>query len=137
MGLSTVARPLLASIFVYGGIDAFRNPAAKAPRADKLMAGLVRRAPGLSSTEQLVRLDGAAKVAGGAALALGILPRLAAAGLAMSLIPTTAAGHCFWEESDPQVRQMHLLQFVKNAAILGGLVYAASDTQSRKQLAQR
>ena len=34
-------------------------------------------------------------------LALGIWPRLAALGLIGSIVPTTAAGHRFWEEETP------------------------------------
>jgi putative oxidoreductase len=122
-----LARPLIASIFVYGGVDAFRNPEGKAPKADNLVAGLPQKLPGMSTTADLVRIDGAAKVVGGVALALGILPRLAALGLAASLVPTTLAGHRFWEETDPAARKAQQLQFIKNASILGGVLLATFD----------
>ncbi len=64
--------------------------------------------------------------AGGAALALGIVPRAAAAGLIASLVPTTLAGHRFWEEEDPQARRMQLTQFLKNLGLIGGLVLLLS-----------
>ena len=83
--------------------------------------------PGISSTEQLVRADGAAKVLGGVALGLGIFPRLAAAGLAASLVPTTLAGHRFWDETDPAQRKAQQLQFVKNVSILGGVLLVAFE----------
>ena len=97
---SLVARPLLAGMFVYGGLDAFRNPAGKVPRAEKVapdIAGLV----GIDAdTEQLVQFNGALQVGAGITLALGVLPRLSALLLAGSLVPTTLAGHRFWEEED-------------------------------------
>jgi putative oxidoreductase len=122
-----IARPLLASIFIYGGIDAFRNPESKAPKADKVVGVVPAVVPGISTTADLVRIDGAAKVVGGVALGLGVFPRLAALGLAASLVPTTLAGHPFWEETDPAVRRAQQLQFAKNASILGGVLLAAFD----------
>jgi uncharacterized membrane protein YphA (DoxX/SURF4 family) len=83
--------------------------------------------PGISSTEQLVRVDGAAKVLGGVALGLGIFPRLSALGLAASLVPTTLAGHRFWEETDPAQRKAQQLHFVKNVSILGGVLLVAFE----------
>src|SRR5436305_14212043 len=37
---SFVARPLLAGMFVYGGLYSFRNPAGKVPRAEKVAPAL-------------------------------------------------------------------------------------------------
>jgi putative oxidoreductase len=119
-----IARPLLASIFIYGGIDAYRNPESKAPKADKVVGGLPTMVPGISTTADLVRIDGAAKVIGGVALGIGVFPRLAALGLAASLVPTTLAGHPFWEETDPAARRAQQLQVAKNASILGGVLLA-------------
>jgi uncharacterized membrane protein YphA (DoxX/SURF4 family) len=62
--------------------------------------------------------------ASGTALAIGIKPRLAALSLAASLIPTTLAGHRFWEEEDERARAMQLTQFLKNLGLLGGLLLA-------------
>ena len=120
-----IARPLLASIFIYGGIDAFRHPESKAPKADKVIGAVPAVVPGISTTADLVRIDGAAKVIGGVALGLGVFPRLAALGLAARLVPTTLAGHPFWDESDPAARRAQELQFAKNASILGGVLLAA------------
>ena len=66
------------------------------------------------------------RIAGGM-LAAGILPRLAASALAGSTVLTTIGGHRFWEAGDPQERGMQRTQFLKNAAILGGLLLTALD----------
>jgi putative oxidoreductase len=118
---------MLASVYIYGGYDAFRNPESKVPKADAVVSRVPDYVPGITSTADLVRLDGAAKVIGGVALALGILPRAAALGLAASLIPTTIAGHPYWGETDPVVRKTQQLHFVKNLAILGGTLLAVVD----------
>jgi putative oxidoreductase len=119
---SLVARPLLAGMFVYGGLDAFRNPAGKVPRAEKVapdIAGLV----GIDAdTEQLVQFNGAVQVGAGITLALGIFPRVSALLLAGSLVPTTLAGHRFWEEEDDAAKAQQTIQFLKNAGLMGGLL---------------
>jgi uncharacterized membrane protein YphA (DoxX/SURF4 family) len=67
-------------------------------------------------------------VIGGTALAVGIFPRLAALGLFASMIPTTLVGHSFWEEETPAGRKMHQTQFLKNLAIMGGLLQVVFDS---------
>ena len=64
----------------------------------------------------LVRINGAEQVVAGLALATGRLPRISAAVLAASLVPTTAAGHRFWEESDPQQKANQKIHFFKNVS---------------------
>jgi putative oxidoreductase len=135
--IRALARPLLAATFITGGIDTFRNPAPKVPAADKVVAPIVEAVPQLSSTEQVVKLDAAVKVVAGSLFALGKFPRISAAALAASLIPTTAAGHRFWEESDPAKRKAQQLHFLKNAGIVGGLLLAAVDTEGKPSLAWR
>jgi len=48
-----------------------------------------------------------------------------------SLVPTTLAGHRFWEADDRSQRDAQLTPFTKNAAMLGGLLAAALDTGGR------
>ena len=132
-----IARPLLASVFVVGGLDALRHPGPRTAKAaafaDKVAAPL-----GLpEDPELLVRANGAAMVAGGGLLGLGRFPRLAAVLLSGSIVPTTIAGHAFWNESDPQVRKQQQMQFLKNLGLLGGLLLAAVDTEGKPGLAWR
>jgi putative oxidoreductase len=109
-------RALLAGIFLDGGFRTFQDAEKKTAPAENL---------NLPNPEQMVRFDSAAKVVGGAAMVLGILPRLAATGLAISLIPTTLGAHRFWEVPDPGQRTMQMTQFLKNAGLLGGLLMIA------------
>jgi uncharacterized membrane protein YphA (DoxX/SURF4 family) len=132
-----IARPLLAASFISGGIDTLRNPGARVPQAEKVVSPLVDAVPQLSNAEQVVKIDAAIKVVAGTMFALGKFPRLSAAALIASLIPTTAAGHRFWEESDPAKRKQQQLHFMKNAAMVGGLLLATVDTEGRPSLAWR
>ncbi|MBW0011452.1 MAG: DoxX family membrane protein, partial [Pseudonocardiales bacterium] len=73
---------LLGATFMKLGFDAAVHPG---PRVDKAAT------LGLPNAELAVRGNAAAMVAGGAALTLDKLPRLAAFGLIASMIPTTLA----------------------------------------------
>jgi putative oxidoreductase len=112
------ARWMMAPLFVIAGADAFVEPGPRADKAAKL---------GLPQPELAVRANGAAMVIAGAALGLGIKPRLAAATLFACLIPTTLAGHAYWEESDPKMMANQRLQFMKNLGLLGGLAIIATE----------
>jgi uncharacterized membrane protein YphA (DoxX/SURF4 family) len=84
-----------------------------------------------------VRINAAVQLGAGAMLAWGKLPRVSAAVLAGSLVPTTLAGHSFWEEQDPQARNTQRIQFFKNVSMLGGLLLAAADTEGKPGVAWR
>jgi putative oxidoreductase len=123
-----LARPLLAGIFVSGGIDTLLRPEPRAERARPVierLQGSLEMMPG--DPVAAVRANAIVHVVGGGMLALGILPRLAALALAGSLVPTTFGGHRFWELEDPVERAQQQTHFLKNAAILGGLLLAALD----------
>lgn len=140
-----VARPLLASYFVANGANDLTHTsevAAKvAPVTEKLAPAVERAAPGSVHVPPdptlWVRVAGAVQVAAGLALATGKAPRLSAAVLGATLIPSTVARHRFWEETDKSRRADELVHFVKNAAIAGGVLVAALDTEGRPGLAWR
>ncbi len=133
-----LARPCLATMFVTGGLDALQRPEPKAPVADPIAPRIAERLPYLpEDPEALVRINGAAQVVAGLMLATGRLPRLSAAVLAGSLVPTTLAAHRFWEEQDETRRAQQKMHFYKNVSMLGGLMLAAVDTAGKPGLAWR
>jgi uncharacterized membrane protein YphA (DoxX/SURF4 family) len=139
-----IARPMLASMFVVGGIDAVTNASAKVPKAERVTEHVpevaARIAPGVpvpTDPATLVRINGAVQVVAGIALATGRLPRLSALALAASLAPTTYAGHAFWEEKDKTARTAQRIQFFKNISMMGGLLLAGVDTEGRPGVAWR
>ncbi len=158
MILRRIARPMLAAVFVSGGIDTLRNPKPRVQTAEPVIdktvgqvaekvnqvrdkvpeqvrAKLPAQVP--SDAETLVKANAAAQVGAGVALALGKFPRLAALVLAGSIVPTTVAGHRFWEEDVPSVRASHRTHFFKNLGLLGGLLLAAADTHGKPSLSWR
>ncbi|MBI2708649.1 MAG: DoxX family protein [Actinobacteria bacterium] len=149
-----LARPMLSAVFISGGIDTLRNPAPRArmaaPVVDKLseaadtvvqtVAEKVPSAPKPSlpdDYEQLVKLNAAVMVGAGVLLASGRMPRLASAALAATLVPTTYAGHRFWELDEPKDRAQQQIHFMKNVSLVGGLILAAADTGGRPGVAWR
>ncbi|HYT10956.1 MAG TPA: DoxX family protein [Mycobacteriales bacterium] len=132
-----LARLLLSSVFLLGGVDALRKPHARAELARPVLDQARRVAPQLPDDDvTLVRINAAVQVGGGLLLSAGRFPRLAALMLAGSLIPTTFGGHRFWEHSDPAARAQQRTQVAKNAAILGGLLYVATDRPGKAPQAE-
>jgi uncharacterized membrane protein YphA (DoxX/SURF4 family) len=129
------ARAALAASFISGGIDQIRNPQPKAAPASPFVKPIADRVPQLpNDPESLVKLDGAIKVVGGLALVFGPFARPAALLLAGSLVPTTLAGHRFWETTDPDQKTSDRVEFFKNVSLLGGLLIAALDTGGRPSI---
>lgn len=133
---------MLAAIFVIQGWAAFRDPAKLAEKAqpvtDKLAPRLKAVHPSLpTDAETLVRVNGAAQVAGGILLATGHATTPAALLLAGSLVPTTLAGHAFWEIDDPAQRSQQRINFLKNLGLAGGLLFAALDNEGRPGIVWR
>ena len=64
----------------------------------------------------------------GFGLALGIFPRWCAAALFAFLVPATFVSHSFWLAAGTPHFQAQLINFCKNMAIWGGLVFIAGTT---------
>ncbi len=139
-----IARPLLASTFLVGGVNALRNASALADRAkpvaDRLRPMVQKAVPQVKipeDTATLVRINAVAQILAAGALARGRAPRLSSTVLAVSLMPSTVAGHQFWTETDPATRATQQAHFFKNLSMLGGLLLAAVDTEGRPGVAWR
>jgi uncharacterized membrane protein YphA (DoxX/SURF4 family) len=138
-----IARPLLASTFIYGGIDTLRNPGPRVAGARPVVEKVTEQADKQlpiqvpRDVEQWVKIDAGVKVGAGALFALGRFPRLSALLLAASIVPTTLAGHRFWEKDDPQEKAGQAIHFLKNLGLLGGLLLAAVDTEGKPSVGYR
>jgi putative oxidoreductase len=136
--LRALARPMLASIFVIQGYNTLREPERVAPAAEPVVRLLTERIPAVSAkTEHAVRVNGAVQLVAGSLLALGRLPRISAFAIAGTLVPTTVAGHRFWEAEQDGDRMQQRIHFLKNLAMFGGLLIAGADTEGRPSLAWR
>jgi len=125
--LRPAARVLTGSTYALLGFDAMRAPGGRVDQAADVLAAIRKVAPLPEDDEMLVRANAAVQVVCGTTLALGIAPRLSALALAGSLIPTTFAGHSYWKSEDADTRKQQRVQFHKNLAMIGGLLFAALD----------
>jgi putative oxidoreductase len=125
--LRPAARILTGSTYALLGFDALRAPGARVDQAAPVLAAVRKVVPLPAEDELVVRANAAVQVLGGTLLALGQAPRLSALALAGSLVPTTLAGHAYWTIEDPATRKLQRIQFHKNLAMIGGLLFAALD----------
>jgi putative oxidoreductase len=130
--LRPAARVLTGSTYILLGFDALRAPGARVDQAGPVLAAVRKAVPLPDDDELVVRANAAVQVVCGAMLATGRAPRLAALALAASLVPTTLAGHSYWALEDETARKMQRIQFHKNMAMIGGLLFAALDEPSAR-----
>lgn len=67
------------------------------------------------------------QIVAGLALAAAFYPRVAAAALLAFLVPATFVAHAFWDASGTPELTPQLIQFMKNLAMSGGLLFVAGD----------
>jgi putative oxidoreductase len=66
------------------------------------------------------------EIVGGFGLMLGIYPQIAAIAVITFLVPATLVAHDFWRAVGTPAYAPQLLQFLKNAAMTGGLLLIAT-----------
>ena len=112
-----VARALISVIFLLNGLGIVDQSTA----ARELAA---RGAP--AAIVPLLMFGGRTlEVVAGLALALGILPQWAALALLVFLVPTTFVAHSFWLAAGTPLFTVQLVNFLKNVAMCGGLLFVA------------
>lgn len=125
-------------MFVAGGIDSIRNSESKVKAAEAVAKPLTRAFPAMTTdTETLVKINGAVQVGAGVLLATGKFRRLASLALIGSIVPTTYAGHRFWEETDDDKRKQQWIHFLKNLGLLGGLILEVSSRPKRSDASRK
>ena len=113
-------RVLMSLIFIGAGLEkigGWRHTA-------EMMA-----AKGLPVVPVLLALTILLEVGGGLALLTGIRARLGALALCLFLIPATYVFHNFWAVAGAE-HQLQMVNFMKNLAIMGGLLVVASSRGS-------
>jgi len=110
-------RILLSLIFIISGF-------AKAAHWSGTAAMMASKGIPLVSASLLLTI--LIELGGGLALLIGYRARLAALALALYLVPVTLLFHNFWAYHGMD-QQMQMINFLKNLAILGGLLGLASE----------
>jgi putative oxidoreductase len=104
-----LGRILFASIFLMSITHIFNESTV-----EQAMAHDVPMAP------VLVRVAGVLAIAGSISIILGYKARLGAWLIVLFLVPVTFFMHNFWTVSDPMMRMMQQINFMKNISMLGG-----------------
>ena len=110
-------RVLLAAIFLISGFNKLNNFSGTAA----FMSGA-----GLPASEMLLVLTIAIEIVGGLMIVLGLYTRKVALILFLFMIPVTAVFHNPWAPGDPAQAQQQLIHFLKNLAIMGGLLHLSA-----------
>jgi putative oxidoreductase len=110
-------RLLLAAIFVISGLNKLSDFSGTAG----FMSGA-----GLPAAEFLLVLTILIEVAGGLMIVLGWYTRQLALILFLFMLPVTAVFHNPWAAADPAQVQQQMIHFLKNLAIMGGLLHLSA-----------
>ncbi|SEL73653.1 putative oxidoreductase [Stigmatella aurantiaca] len=113
--VSLVGRVLLGSLFVISGLGKLGN-------WEQTAAHMASQ--GLPLANLLLAGAAAAELAGGLSLLLGYRTPWGALMLAAFLVPVSLTMHAFWAHTG-EARQMHLIHFMKNLSLIGGLLAQA------------
>jgi uncharacterized membrane protein YphA (DoxX/SURF4 family) len=106
-----LGRLLFGGYFVLSGINHFKHTREMAQYA------AAKKVP---KPDLAVQLTGAALIAGGASIMLGVKPKLGTAAIAGFLVGVTPIMHDFWKQEDHEQRMNDMVNFTKNIALIGG-----------------
>ncbi len=116
--LAVSARILMSAVFILNGFGIIDQTI---PAKELIERG----AP--ATIVPLVMLAGRLlEVVAGLGLAIGIFPRWCALALFAFLVPATFVSHSFWLSAGTSMFQGQLINFSKNVAIWGGLLFIAA-----------
>jgi len=77
------------------------------------------------------------EIVAGFGLALGVFPQWSALALLAFLVPATFVSHSFWVAAGTPAFQGQLINFCKNLAICGGLLFIAASANQPKLFSKR
>lgn len=137
MFLRSIARPLLASWFVYGAVESLLEPEVRAARSKPVVQPVLDEAGVDLEVTDLVKIHGAATIASASILALSRTPKTAGVALAGLAAVTAAAGRPFWLIEDEQAREHERGQFFINLSLLGGAMLAATAGHGSRHKARK
>jgi putative oxidoreductase len=115
--LFLAGRLLFGALFLYNGVNHFRNYAA----VRSYCAFKHVPMPGASAI-----VSGAWLLVSGASVVLGFLPEVGLVLIAVFLVVVTPVMHDFWNVADPTHRLGEMINFHKNAALLGATLMLLS-----------
>ena len=136
-----LARPLLATGYIAGGVEAFRNSSAAAEKLEpvvKSLEGLVPQLrPVTANRAQLAQGIAAAQVAAASLLAISKFPRLSSSVLLGTTAINTYVEFQNADSSDKQAKTSRRAHAMKNLSLVGAVMIASVDTAGNPSLVWR
>lgn len=132
-----LARPMLASSFIFSGLDRLRHADATAAQLAPVLRPLSAALPVNASEKTLARVLAGAQLGAGLLLAAGKFSRPAAVLLAMTAGLSTVVEYRSADTSTKETRAHRRNQLTKNIGLIGGALLASVDTAGRPGLAWR
>jgi uncharacterized membrane protein YphA (DoxX/SURF4 family) len=108
-----LSRLILGFYFIFNAFNHFRNLNS--------LAGWVQ-SKNLPAPKLLVLLSGFFLLVGGVTILLGIYVEIGVLALTLFFLPVTFLMHDFWRETDPQIKMMHMINFMKNLALWSAIL---------------
>ena len=109
-----IGRVLFSLIFIFAAFGHFK------PETITYAASA-----GVPLAKLAVPASGILSLAGGLSILLGYRAKLGAWALVVFLVPVTVTLHNFWTVTDPMMRQMQMVMFMKNLGLIGGALMFA------------
>ncbi|MEM5814916.1 MAG: DoxX family protein [Candidatus Aenigmatarchaeota archaeon] len=108
-----LSRLILGFYFIFNAFNHFRNLNS--------LAGWVQ-SKNLPAPKLLVILSGFFLLVGGVTILLGIYVEIGVLALTLFFLPVTFLMHDFWKETDPQMKMMQMINFMKNLALWAAIL---------------
>ena len=105
-----LGRMIFGGFFAYSGLNHLQH-------SENM--GQYAASRGVPTPDRAVQASGALLLAGGVSVMMGFRPHQGLAAIVAFLVPVTLQMHRFWEETDPQRRQIEMVHFMKNVALVG------------------
>jgi uncharacterized membrane protein YphA (DoxX/SURF4 family) len=103
-----LSRVILGFYFLFNSFNHFRNLNS--------LAGWVQ-SKNVPAPRLMVALTGIFLLIGGLSILLGAYIEIGILALTLFFLPVTFVMHDFWRETDPQMKMMHMINFMKNLAL--------------------
>ncbi|PZP28976.1 MAG: DoxX family protein [Kocuria rhizophila] len=136
-----LARPLLATGYVAGGVEAFRDSSAAAEKLDPVLKQVEQVLPQVrpvtANRAQVAQGIAAAQVLAASALALSKLPRLSASVLLGTTAINTYVQYQSSDTSTKEAKSNRRNNVFKNLSLVGAVMIASVDTSGNPSLAWR
>lgn len=134
----TLARPLLASVFIVDALDALRDPDTHAEKLQPLDGAIDKVSEAVpavpTNRRSLVRIHAGLTLGAGVLFALGKAPRTSATVLALVSAPAAIVANPLRTKEQ---REKNLPTLLGKAAAIAGLTFAATDRKGAPSLGWR